>query len=95
MGSISDFLEEELLDHIFNAAYAPPGTVYLGLSTADPGDDAAGLAEPVGGGYGRIAITFGAAAAGWTREGSGHRSSSKQRQICPSSILPRKARSRR
>ncbi len=36
MGSVSDFLEGKLLDHIFNAAYTPPGTVYLGLSTADP-----------------------------------------------------------
>ena len=63
MGSVSDFLEGELLDHIFNAAYNPPGTVYLGLSTADPGDDEAGLAEPSGNGYVRKAITFGAAAA--------------------------------
>ena len=62
MGSISDFTENEVLDHICNAAYTPPATVFLGLSTADPGDDAAGLAEPSGNGYIRKAITFAAAA---------------------------------
>lgn len=62
MGSISDHLENELLDHVFSAAYTPPATVYLGLSTADPLDDASGLAEPSGNGYSRKAITFGAAA---------------------------------
>lgn len=63
MGSISDYLEAELLDHIFNnSAYSKPATVYLGLSTADPTDDASGLAEPSGNGYVRKAITFSAAA---------------------------------
>lgn len=62
MGSLSDFAEAELLDHVFNAAYTPPTTVYLGLSTADPLDDASGLSEPSGDGYVRKAITFGAAA---------------------------------
>jgi len=62
MGSLTDFSELELLDHIFNASYTPAATVYLGLSTADPTDDASGLDEPVGNGYVRKAITFGAAA---------------------------------
>ena len=62
MGSIADFLENELLDHVCNAAYTPAATVYLGLSTADPTDDASGLAEPSGNGYIRKAITFAAAA---------------------------------
>ena len=63
MGSISDFQEQKLLDHTLNGvAYVPPVTVYLGLSTADPLDAGSGLAEPVGGGYARKAITFGAAA---------------------------------
>ena len=64
MGSISDFLEGELLDHIFNgaaAAWTPPTTVYVGLSTADPLDDNSGIAEPVGNNYARVAVTFGAA----------------------------------
>ncbi len=62
MGSLADFSEIELLDHVCNAAYTPPATVYLGLSTADPLDDKSGLAEPSGNGYVRKAITFGAAA---------------------------------
>ncbi len=64
MGSISNYLEDKLLDHIFNStAYNPPSTVFVGLSTADPLDDASGLAEPSGNGYGRKAITFSAASA--------------------------------
>lgn len=63
MGSISDHLENALLDHVLgNTAYTPSATVYLGLSTADPADDASGLAEPSGGSYVRKAVTFGAAA---------------------------------
>jgi len=56
MGSISDVLEDELLDHVFQAAatYTPP-TIYIALSTADPTDDASGIAEPVGNGYARKA----------------------------------------
>lgn len=61
MGSISNYLEDELLDHIFNAAYTPVSTVYLALSTADPTDDGSGMAEPSGNGYARKAITFSAA----------------------------------
>lgn len=60
MGSISDFLENELLDHVFNAAYTPPATVYLALHTADPTDDGSG-AEANYTSYARTAITFGAA----------------------------------
>jgi hypothetical protein len=56
MGSISDFLEVELLDHVFQAAatYTPP-TIYIALSTADPTDNASGIAEPSGNGYSRKA----------------------------------------
>lgn len=32
MGSLSDYAEQSLLDHVFNVAYTPPATVYLGLS---------------------------------------------------------------
>ena len=63
MGSISDFLENELLDHVMGVgAYTPPATVYLGLSTADPLDDASGLEEVSGGSYARESIAFNAAA---------------------------------
>lgn len=61
MGSLSDYAELELLDHVCNVAYSPVATVYLALSTADPLDDASGMAEP-GSNYARKAITFGAAA---------------------------------
>lgn len=63
MGSISDFLENELLDHIFNVVYNRPTNLFLGLSTADPLDTGAGLAEPSAGAYSRVTMTFGAAAA--------------------------------
>ena len=62
--SFADFLEGELLDHLFNiGAYSAP-TMYVGLSTADPTDDASGLAEPSGNGYVRIAC------AAWSRSGN-------------------------
>lgn len=60
MGSLSDFAENELLDHVLNAAYTPPATVYLALHTADPTDDGSG-AEANYTSYARTAITFGAA----------------------------------
>jgi len=63
MGSISDFAENKLLDHLLNGVtYTPPTTVFLGLSTTNPLDDASGLSEPAGGGYARKTIVFGAAA---------------------------------
>lgn len=61
MGSISDYLENELLDHVLGVgAYTPPATVYIGYSTADPTDDGSGIAEP-GNGYAREICAFGAA----------------------------------
>lgn len=62
MGSLSNFSENELLDHVFNAAYTPPATVYLALHTADP-TDAGNGAEANYTSYARAAITFGAASA--------------------------------
>jgi hypothetical protein len=66
MGSISQFVEGTVLDHTFNGAgvaYTPPSEIFLGLSTADATNNASGIAEPAGGSYARIAITFDAAAA--------------------------------
>ena len=54
MGSISDYLETELMDHLVGNAYTQP-TLYLALSTADFLDDGSGAAEPVGGNYARKA----------------------------------------
>jgi len=62
MGSLSDYLENALLDHVLNQnTYTPPTTIYIALSTADPQDDGSGVSEPSGGGYARQPITFGAA----------------------------------
>jgi hypothetical protein len=71
--SFSNFLENELLDHVFSAAtYTAPATLYLALSTADPTDDGSGLAEPGGGSYARAAVTNNAtewpAASGGTKQ---------------------------
>lgn len=65
MGSLSDFSENELLDHVANAAYTAPTAIYLALCTADPTDAATGASmnEVANtGNYARTAITFGAAA---------------------------------
>jgi len=67
MGSFSNYWENEILDHLFGkGSYAPP-TVYVGLSTADPGDDATGLSEPTGNGYARLATS----AADWNSASGG------------------------
>lgn len=65
MGSLSDYSELELLDHLFNAAYTAAATVYLCLCTADPTDAGTGASmneHSNDKGYSRKAITFGAAA---------------------------------
>lgn len=64
MGSLSDFAENELLDHIFNAAYSAAATVYLCLCTADPTDSGTGASmneHADSDGYSRKAISFSAA----------------------------------
>jgi hypothetical protein len=56
--SFSNYLETELLDHVFaNNAYTSPTTVYVSLHTANPNEDASG-AEVSGGGYVRQAGSF-------------------------------------
>lgn len=65
MGSLSDFAENALINHICtNSAYSPASTLYLALCTADPTDAATGASmNEVGNsnGYARTAITFAAA----------------------------------
>lgn len=61
----TDFLEDELLDHVLrNAAYTAPVTVFAALSTTTINDDGTGMTEPVGNGYARTAIVFDAPVAG-------------------------------
>ena len=59
MGSFADYWEDEILDHIFGKGTYTAPTIYVGLSTADPLDDASGLAEPVGGSYARVTTAAG------------------------------------
>lgn len=54
MGSLSNYAENELLDHLLKVgAYTVPTNLYVALSTADPTDDGSGIAEPSGAGYAR------------------------------------------
>lgn len=55
MGSFSDYTENKFLDHITGKTSFTKPTAYVALSTADPGDDGATIAEPVGNGYARAA----------------------------------------
>jgi len=57
--SFTDFLENELLDHVFSAAvFVAPVTTYIGLSTTTPTDAGGNITEPSGGaGYARVAKT--------------------------------------
>jgi len=52
--SFGDYLENALLDHIFGKATFTAPTIFVGLSTVDPGDDGTNLAEPSGGSYARV-----------------------------------------
>lgn len=66
MSAKSNYLEEEILDHILGKTarnWTPPADLYVALSTANPTDDASGLVEPSGNGYARQAVSFNAAGA--------------------------------
>ena len=58
--SFSNYLETELLDHVFNnAAYTSPSTVYVSLHTANPDEDGSGAEVSTSGtGYARQAGSF-------------------------------------
>lgn len=65
MGSLSDYAEIALLDHVFNSAYTPVATIHLALCTADPTDAGTGATMNEcanANGYARTAITFDAPA---------------------------------
>jgi hypothetical protein len=56
--SFSNFLETEILDHVFaGAAYTAPSTHYLALFTAAPGETGGGT-EVSGGAYVRQSVAF-------------------------------------
>ena len=58
MGSLTNFGENAMLNHIFNSAYTPSSTVYLGLMTGDPGEEGLTTDEPTENGYSRVSIAF-------------------------------------
>lgn len=65
-GSISNYLENKLLDHFLGTTtYTKPTTVYVALFTATPSDTGGGT-EVTGGSYVRKAATFSAASSGAT-----------------------------
>ena len=64
MSAMSDYLENEILDHILGTgSYTMPSAVYVGLSTGSFNDDNSGT-ELTGNNYAREAITFCAASSG-------------------------------
>ena len=77
-GSFSDFLELELLDHVFGAAsYSAPATLYVALYTVAPSDSGGGteVSTSVWTNYARVAKTnnatnFPAASAGAKSNGN-------------------------
>ena len=57
MSQASDYLENQLVDHLFRGAtFAKPTTIYFALYTAAPSDSGGGT-EVSGGSYARVAIT--------------------------------------
>ena len=57
--SFSNFLETEILDHVFaGAAYTAPTTKYLALFTALADGEAGSVTEVSGGGYARQSVAF-------------------------------------
>jgi len=66
MSAMSDYLENEILDHILSVgSYTMPSAVYVGLSTGSFGDDNSGT-ELTGNNYSRVAASFSAASSGTT-----------------------------
>lgn len=65
MAGASDYLENELLDHILSVGSYTAPTIYVGLYTAAP-SDAGGGTEVSGGSYARVdaSSAFGAASGG-------------------------------
>lgn len=57
MSSMTDYLENKLIDAIFrNVAFTPPTPLYIALYTSNPTDSSAGT-EVSGGSYARVSVT--------------------------------------
>lgn len=64
MAALSDYAENELLDHLLGTgAFTMPTQVYVAAFTTDPTDAGSGT-EVSGGSYARVAVDFNAAASG-------------------------------
>ncbi len=72
--SLSNYAENKILDHLIGKTSFTMPTVYVGLSTANPGETASGLAEPSGGSYARVATT----GADWAAASSGSNSNAQE-----------------
>lgn len=73
MGSLSDYAENKLWDHVFNASYTPATALYLALCTAavtDPQTGSTMSEVSNSGAYVRKAISFSAAASRSTSNSS-------------------------
>jgi len=71
--SFSDFLENELLDHVFgNSAYSAPSNLFIALFTVAPDDAGAGGTEVTGGSYARKSSTNNTT--NWPNAGAGLKS---------------------
>lgn len=56
--SFTDYLENEVLDHILGGAdFVRPASVYIALSTTTPAENGSGFTEPAVGAYARVAVT--------------------------------------
>lgn len=67
MGSFSNYWENLILDRLFNKAALAEVTIWVGLSTQDPSESGANLAEPTVASYGRQDTS----AATWTAASDG------------------------
>jgi hypothetical protein len=57
MPGMTNTMENSTLDHIFGrTTYTAPATLYIGLSTSDPGETGSMAGEPSGNNYARVAV---------------------------------------
>lgn len=58
--AFGNYWELTMMQHFFNIQSGTTTTLYLGLSSADPGEDGSGTSEPTTGkGYARVKVTNG------------------------------------
>ena len=58
MAGFANAIENSVLNHIFGkVTYTAPATLYIGLSTTDPGETGSLTGEPSGNSYARVAVT--------------------------------------